>query len=428
MEWCEQCSIYAVSVALQPAPDKARLLAAYHAFHALALSPSPPLFRCLVCGTAAAPLLPRFLCALCGSASLAALSPPSSSSSFSSSSSSSPEDARFAARLAGDVDLEVLRATLRMNGVRSSLRAPVWQLLLGYTSPAAATRAPELALFRRKYAFWAARFCRQGAVLTEEQERMRQQIAVDVPRTSCRTRPEFFDDASLAGALSRVLFVWSAVCFEAVGYFQGLNDLATPLFVLFSGPVAPSTPSTLAQLEADVCWSLALLLEPVVRATRGKMHAVEFTKLEEKIARAADAELCTHLEKELGIDWMFFAFRWNICLLAREFPLPLLYSLWDFYLLESEWGFAEFHPFVVVALLMSFRERILKMDDTTEALLFLQNIPTTDWDERRVRELIASAIVLRQSHGHLVHLQLDETRPVQLLKAKPLVEDFTILQ
>jgi hypothetical protein len=259
---------------------------------------------------------------------------------------------------------------------------------------------------------------------------MRQQIALDVPRTSCRTNPQFFEEPLLAEALSRLLFVWGAVCFEAVGYFQGLNDLATPLFVAFCDGKPPLDDSgALDALEADVCWALALLLEPVVRATRGQMHAVAFTQVAEEIAAASDPQLNRHLRETLDIEWMFFSFRWNIGLFVREFPLPLLLVLWDFYLLQSEWGFADFHVYCVVALVQSFRAELLAMSDTTEALLFLQNLPLETWDEREVRNLVARATLIRQQHaGFMGRFRLDETRPVELLKQRPLVEDFQLLK
>ncbi len=422
---CRQCHIYSVS--LVGNPNAADLLQVYHAYHTqCSFGDSLSRFRCLDCGEEGPPVLPRFECALCGGARVVAVGP---TRKVGSESGGESEDRSFAARLQGDVELDVLRETLRMNGMPPSQRGACWRLLLRYDEPDKATRAAQMALFRRKYYYWKARYCRDESVLTAAQRDTRQQIGVDVPRTSCRSHPAFFEEPLLAEALARVLFVWGVVCFEQVGYFQGLNDLCTPLFVLLCDGRPPlHDPQAMAELEADVCWCLALLLEPVVRATRGKMHAVEFTKVEEAIARAIDPELCRHLEEVLAIDWMFFSFKWNICLFARELPLALLFTLWDYYLLQSEWGFADFHVYCVVALLQTFRAELLTFEDTTEALLFLQHLPVQEWDDREVRNLIARATRIRQQHGSFMSgFNLGDTSPVELLKQRPLTEEFHVL-
>jgi hypothetical protein len=73
------------------------------------------------------------------------------------SSLSLPVDLGFAARLEGDVDLDVLRDTLRMNGLPEAFRKQCWELLLGYRNPDKTTRGEEMSLFRRKYLYWCLR-------------------------------------------------------------------------------------------------------------------------------------------------------------------------------------------------------------------------------------------------------------------------------
>ena len=69
-----------------------------------------------------------------------------------------------------------------------------------------------------------------------------------------------------------MLFIWSKTN-EEVGYFQGLNDLAVPFFIVYlsayfgnelqdiSQKLDSMTISELATIEADVYWSLNALTE-----------------------------------------------------------------------------------------------------------------------------------------------------------------------
>lgn len=372
------------------------------------------------------PVLPVFECPLCGSKSLevrptaanAATVPTSSSSSSSLSSAfvvdESSANAKFSAFLRhADVDVDVLRETIRMNGMCDEFRALSWQLMLSYSTPKAASRALSLRVHRSKYFMWVAEFFRPESNLMERQRALKQQIAVDVPRTNCRTDSAYFENTRLADSLTRVLFIWSAVVFETVGYFQGLNEDAMPLYMVLldararelklSGnntdeKVALFPNDEFNNLEADVFWCLVRLMEPVVRGTGAagsKVHAIEQTRAEEAIVRVIDPNLCHHLD-DLGVDWMFFSFRWNVCFLLRELGPSLVKLVWDYYLLDDpESGFVELHVFCCCALLLRFRNNLMQITDTTEALMFLQSLPTEDWTEADVRDLVASAVTLR---------------------------------
>jgi hypothetical protein len=361
---CAQCHVYSISlVGGHTEQEVARLIEVYHQYHS-SVSGSSVLcsFRCLECGEIGAPTLPKFRCALCAGVVVA-----TGGSVQRDEVAGVRPDPGFARRLEGDVDLDVLRETLRMNGLPQEQRIQCWKLLLGYHSPDRRMREMELAVFQKKYAYWVMRYCQPNSQLTETQESTRQQISVDVPRTHCKvcsfsflfsrsvkfhfcveicyfvlcfclsfrffvelfcfvlshfvwkkTHPMFFDDERLAAALSRVLLVTSIVFLEREGYFQGLGDVAMVLFVLFCEERFPESENELARIEADVTNCLYLLLEPVLRATRGKFnHAVEFTHMEQTVAAAADPLLSAKFA-ELDVDWMFFAFRFNVCFMARE--------------------------------------------------------------------------------------------------------------
>ena len=337
-----------------------------------------------------------------------------------------------------------------MNGVFPEFRALLWQLLLGYLNPQHGLREKSLSLHRKKYGRWVGEYFRPNVVLSDTQRKTLQQITVDVPRTNCKDAPAFFGNKRMAESLTRVLFIWSLV-FEKVGYFQGLNELAIPLYVVFfksffmnenDGEEADIVinkmeESSLQSLEGDVFWCLVRMLDPVIRSTNAQgsqIHALEFVAIEEKLIAEMDPELFEHF-KELNIDFMFFAFRWNVCFLLRDFPLELVFIIWDYYLLEcpDESGFAEFHPFVCISLLQRFRKELMECQDSTEMLIFLQNFPTQKWEERDVRDLIIQSVLNRNKYvGHIKHLQenLKKNPPLDMMKLRSLEvneEDFFLI-
>ena len=59
------------------------------------------------------------------------------------------------------------------------------------------------------------------------------QILMDVPRTA--PAAQLFRHAKVQRALERILYIW-ALRHPASGYVQGINDLATPFFLVFLTP------------------------------------------------------------------------------------------------------------------------------------------------------------------------------------------------
>ena len=146
-------------------------------------------------------------------------------------------------------------------------------------------------------------------------------------------------------ALERVLYIW-ALRHPASGYVQGINDLATPFFLVFLTPhlprdrppkpedVAAVAPATLAEVEADTFWCLSKLIDSIqdhyTFAQPGIQRMV--FKLKELTARI-DGKLHAHL-MEQNLHFIQFAFRWMNCLLMRELPIDLILRVWDTYLAE----------------------------------------------------------------------------------------------
>jgi TBC1 domain family member 2 len=180
------------------------------------------------------------------------------------------------------VDLEKLKK-LSWNGVPEEWRAQVWQLLLAYLPSDGKRREQTVARKRREYADAVAQYfdLDDDEYRTIAEQKMLRQILVDVPRSS----PDvpLFHQASVQRCLERMLYI-RALRHPASGYVQGMDDLATPFFVVFlSAALKPLMNKTskemlaavesidaqkipdnvLAEVEADTYWCLTKLLDSI---------------------------------------------------------------------------------------------------------------------------------------------------------------------
>ncbi|CAM9490750.1 unnamed protein product [Ectocarpus sp. 4 AP-2014] len=310
------------------------------------------------------------------------------------------------------VELDELRK-LSWNGVPPVHRAAVWQLLVGYMPANRARRRAALERKRREY--WEAvphYFDVPDAARSLQEQNILRQILVDVPRT-CPDVP-FFHQDKVQRAMERILYIW-AIRHPASGYVQGINDLLTPLYVVFlSAHVGPSVESKdvskvdealLDEVEADVYWCLTKLLDNIQDHYTAMQPGLQrmVLRLEELVQRI-DADLHRHITDE-GLMYMQFAFRWMNCLLMRELPQRAVVRAWDTYLSEEN-GFESFHVYVSAALLCHFSGALREMDFQTMArgegsrqtdkqtVMFLQDMPTKEWGEEEVEPLLSQAYIL----------------------------------
>ena len=161
-------------------------------------------------------------------------------------------------------------AAARRRAGRGSRRstAPSWKLLLGYLPPNKEWREATLQRKRREYADAVPQYFEiDDSQRSEYQKGILHQILIDVPRTSSTTMPAIFHHEVRAAtprlsrsaappavspthpppqlvqrALERVLYIW-ALRHPASGYVQGINDLATPFFLVFLTPHLPARPA-----------------------------------------------------------------------------------------------------------------------------------------------------------------------------------------
>lgn len=311
---------------------------------------------------------------------------------------------------------------LAWNGIPSENRAMTWKLLLGYLPTNQARRNQTLLRKRAEYkeAMKQHYDIDDNSRTIQEQETLRQ-VLVDVPRTA----PEvlLFRNERIRRALARLLYIW-AMRHPASSYVQGINDLATPLFVVFLGDyyngqdvldgnvmvVLPD--ARLDEVEADVYWCLTNILAGIQDHYTADQPGVQRMVMRlEELVRRIDGHLCRHLES-VGIQFMQFAFKWMNCLLLREFNLRCVVRLWDTYLSEDNTGFEDFHVYVCAAFLCQFSAQLQTMD-FDELFGFMQQVPTDDWGETEIEMLLSQAYVLSTLFGGSeAHLNASYPLPV----------------
>ncbi|KAK0485735.1 rab-GTPase-TBC domain-containing protein [Armillaria novae-zelandiae] len=296
-----------------------------------------------------------------------------------------------------DVNIAELRK-LAWAGIPDDLRPIAWQLLLGYLPLPTPLRTTTLARKREEYlSLVEVAFARDREGLDQQ---IWHQIEIDVPRT--RPGVRLWMHAATQRSLERILYVW-AIRHPASGYVQGINDLVTPFFQVFLSAYIDSNPEdfdpsvlpsqVLDAIEADSFWCLSRLLDGIqdnyIFAQPGIQRSVR--RMAELVARI-DAPLFAHLEAQ-NVEFMQFAFRWMNCLLMREISVQNTIRMWDTYLAEGPDAFSQFHLYVCSAFLVKWSDKLRQMD-FQGIIMFLQSLPTQDWDDHEIEMLLSEAFVL----------------------------------
>lgn len=325
------------------------------------------------------------------------------SSSFSTSSTASSQRpyriAQFEGMLNADnADMMELRKA-SWNGVPIRYRTQVWQLLLGYMPTNKSRRDTAISRKRKEYVdVIPIYFNEQTSDRTTQEGELLRQILVDLPRTSPDT--PFFQQVPIQKAMERILYIWS-IRHPASGYVQGMNDILTPLLIISMYPyfndvlrcdVQQIDPKTLMDVEADSYWCLTKLLDNIQDHYTSSQPGLQRMLLRfEDLMNRIDSKLNNHLKNE-GLHYLQFSFRWMNCLLVREMPLKAIMRVWDTYLAEETSGFENFHVYVCAVLLQQYKEKLLTMQ-FQDILIFLQDLPITEWDESDVEPLLSQAYV-----------------------------------
>jgi len=290
------------------------------------------------------------------------------------------------------IDMENLKKHC-WKGVPGEVRSQCWKLLLGYLPANADRRESTLARKRKEYHDNVDQYYR--AVKTENEAAILKQIQIDLPRTN--PKMPLFQQVAVQNILERILYIW-AIRHPASDYVQGINDIATPFFVVFlsefvdnvdSFDVNKSGGAFLSNIEADTYWCLSKFLDGIqdyYTFAQPGIQRMTF-KLHELVGRV-DQPLTRHLQAN-EVQFIDFSFRWMNCVLVREFPLALVARMWDTYLAEGE-SFSVFHLYVCAAFLKRWSAE-LRLLDFQEIFMFLQRPPTNDWTCKDIELMLSEA-------------------------------------
>ncbi|CAG0900293.1 unnamed protein product [Darwinula stevensoni] len=308
---------------------------------------------------------------------------------------------KFQAILKGpNINLHELRE-LSWSGIPTSVRPITWKILAGYLPP---NKDRWDTIYRKKREeYWSYVQQYYDSRLEEIHADTYRQIHIDIPRMAPLI-PLFQQDL-VQDTFERILFIW-AIRHPASGYVQGINDLVTPIFVVFlqefllpnddidNYDVRKLYHDALQQIEADSYWCLSHLLDGIqdnyTFAQPGIQNKVfQLKELIQRIDVSLHEHLCQH-----EIDYLQFSFRWMNNLLMREIPLRCTIRLWDTYLAEKD-GFATFHLYVCAAFLIHWNADLLRERDFQGLMLLLQNLPTQAWTDKDIGMLLAEAFRLK---------------------------------
>jgi len=168
------------------------------------------------------------------------------------------------------------------------------------------------------------------------------------------------------------------------------------------------TEESLSDVEADTYWCLTKLLDNIQdHYTAGQPGLQRQMYRLEELVKRIDRGLHDHLETH-GILFSMFSFRWMNNLLMRELPLQAIIRMWDTCLAEDQGGntgFEEFFVFVGAAFLSHFSSQLRECGDSEALMVFLQELPTTEWGPEDVETLLGEAFILstlyRNAPSHL---------------------------
>lgn len=249
--------------------------------------------------------------------------------------------------------------------------------------------------------------------MNDSEMKIYKQISVDVPRTM----PEYklFSFERIRKMMLRLLYVWS-MRHPASGYVQGFNDLCTPFLAIFLAEytnidleilditeecIYELGEDILMEIEADSYWCFTKMMDRIqTNYTNNQPGLTKMIQKMEDIIKLVDEDLAKHLT-QFDITFMQFSFRWMNCYLMREFSLKLIIRLWDTYFSEED-AFNTFHLYVCASLLLNFSEKIKKMTEFQETMMFLQNLPMSSWSLEEIDVLLAKAYQIHTMYGKFI--------------------------
>ena len=302
------------------------------------------------------------------------------------------------------------------------IRAECWKILLGLYPLKKELKISIIQRKKEEYIdmcnVYSNALSNPEEVMNEEELKIYRQIQKDNPRTMPES--SLFQNNKIQFMLTRVLYIWS-LRHPASGYVQGFNDLCIPFFIVYFLEKFPEknvdtilklnenefkklSDDALTEIETTIYFSLTKLLDRIqTNYTINQPGITKMIKKMELIVEKVDPKLYEYLKK-FEIDYVQFCFRWMNCFLIREFPLKLILRLWDAYFSEEK-GFSDFHLYVCACLLLTFSEKLKAMSEFQELIVFLQNLPTSNWRIEDMDMLLAKSYSIKMLYSNSIILK-----------------------
>eukprot|EP01088_Endostelium_zonatum_P015319 TRINITY_DN3699_c0_g1_i1.p1 TRINITY_DN3699_c0_g1~~TRINITY_DN3699_c0_g1_i1.p1 ORF type:complete len:430 (-),score=85.52 TRINITY_DN3699_c0_g1_i1:21-1310(-) len=311
-----------------------------------------------------------------------------------------------------NIELSTVRE-LSWSGIPQQYRPIIWKILVGYLPTNKERRQAVLQRKRSEYKEGIKQYNSESSPSEErtvDDYNNIKQIKKDLHRPHS-TLP-LLQLKEVQDTEQRILYLWSSK-HPASGYVQGMNDLVVCFWLVFLSEFLEgdfseynlklASKEDLLAVEADTYWCFALLMNNIQDHYTANQPGIQRQINQfERLIYACKKNLFNHL-KSNGVISNMYAYRWMNNLLTREIPVELVPRMWDTYFSEESNAWEEFHVFVSAGLLMRFGEEVERKKNLEGLVLFLQRLPTEDWSERDVEELLSEAYLLksRYSKAHL---------------------------
>lgn len=307
------------------------------------------------------------------------------------------------------IDMDRIRS-ISWSGIPDKYRSTVWRLFLDYEPVNSSIRSAALAHKRNDYFDCLEKVFSESQkyLWTSAQKLTEAQILRDLPRT----HSTILRNERVQTLFEHVLFVWS-VRHPASGYVQGMNDLLQPFFFVFLLPYCNGkdvdeiieldnldflSDDIMKEIEADCFWCFSKLLDGLQDVyTTDQPGLYKMLDYLAKVISRVEPDLCLMLKKE-EIDYQEFAFRWINCLLVREFPMKLVFRLWDLYL-SNYTKISSIHVYVCSAILSFLSPQLLNLSHA-QFVLKIQSINPDDWKMEDMEMILAQAYVYEKMFSH----------------------------
>lgn len=292
-------------------------------------------------------------------------------------------------------------------GIPDQFRARVWRLFLDYEPISSAQSASTLEHKRSDYFDCLHRLfnTEQQQHWTSSQRETHHQICIDLPRT----RIKILRNARVIQLFEHVLFVW-AMRHPAAGYVQGMNDILLPFFYAFVMEKTSESADSISnrsslddvisdvsfmEIEADCFWCFGKLLDgiqDVFTHNQPGLHRM-FASLQD-LLRAAVPDLAAWISSS-DIDLTNVWIRWMNCLLVREFPITVLFRVWDIFVADRS-QITVTMVRICAAMMETLAPTLINLPEA-EFIMELQSLAPEFWTVDKMETVLALAFVYEKT-------------------------------